>query len=173
MIMLSLIAGWRLGYLAAPKHFTAAAAVIQSQSTSGACSISQEAGKAALGMGHAGGPLVDDMVKAFQERRVSASGVLSCSLLYSILDMQSAVHPGCPSACTILIVGKCDLMHNNPASDVRDLHLGIIRRNRHPWRIILGFEIQPTAIGKLRLCRSAGFHCQEAQNNSRHRDSRA
>ena len=28
--------GWRMGYLAAPKHFTAAAAIIQSQSTSGA-----------------------------------------------------------------------------------------------------------------------------------------
>ena len=33
--------GWRIGYLAAPRHFAKAAAVIQSQSTSGACSISQ------------------------------------------------------------------------------------------------------------------------------------
>lgn len=33
--------GWRLGYLAAPKHFAKAAAVIQSQSTSGASSIAQ------------------------------------------------------------------------------------------------------------------------------------
>ena len=33
--------GWRLGYLAAPRHFAKAAAVIQSQSTSGASSISQ------------------------------------------------------------------------------------------------------------------------------------
>ena len=33
--------GWRIGYLAAPRHFAQAAAVIQSQSTSGACSISQ------------------------------------------------------------------------------------------------------------------------------------
>ena len=33
--------GWRIGYAAAPRHFAAAMAVIQSQSTSGACSISQ------------------------------------------------------------------------------------------------------------------------------------
>lgn len=33
--------GWRLGYMAAPKHFAKAAAVIQSQSTSGASSIAQ------------------------------------------------------------------------------------------------------------------------------------
>jgi bifunctional aspartate aminotransferase and glutamate/aspartate-prephenate aminotransferase len=33
--------GWRIGYVAAPRHFARAAAVIQSQSTSGACSISQ------------------------------------------------------------------------------------------------------------------------------------
>lgn len=33
--------GWRIGYLAAPAHFARAAAGIQSQSTSGACSISQ------------------------------------------------------------------------------------------------------------------------------------
>lgn len=33
--------GWRIGYLAAPIHFAKAAALIQSQSTSGACSVSQ------------------------------------------------------------------------------------------------------------------------------------
>lgn len=33
--------GWRIGYLAAPAHFARAAAIIQSQSTSGACSVSQ------------------------------------------------------------------------------------------------------------------------------------
>jgi bifunctional aspartate aminotransferase and glutamate/aspartate-prephenate aminotransferase len=47
--------GWRMGYLAAPQHFAKAAAIIQSQSTSGACSISQvcpptsSAGTSALG----------------------------------------------------------------------------------------------------------------------------
>ena len=40
--------GWRLGYLAAPAHFAKAAASIQSQTTSGPSSISQEAGLAAL-----------------------------------------------------------------------------------------------------------------------------
>ncbi|EXB39772.1 Bifunctional aspartate aminotransferase and glutamate/aspartate-prephenate aminotransferase [Morus notabilis] len=61
--------GWRLGYLAGPKHFVAACGKIQSQSTSGASSISQKAAVAALGMGYAGGEVVAFMVKAFQERR--------------------------------------------------------------------------------------------------------
>lgn len=61
--------GWRLGYLAAPRHFTAAAAVIQSQTTSGASAIAQHAALAALGMGEQGGPLVAEMVHAFKERR--------------------------------------------------------------------------------------------------------
>jgi aspartate/glutamate/aspartate-prephenate aminotransferase len=61
--------GWRLGYLAAPRHFAAAAAVIQSQSTSGASSIAQHAGVAALEMGAAGGAQVAAMVRAFAERR--------------------------------------------------------------------------------------------------------
>lgn len=61
--------GWRLGYLAAPRHFASAAAVIQSQCTSGASSISQHAAVAALEMGTHGGPLVGDMIVAFQERR--------------------------------------------------------------------------------------------------------
>lgn len=33
--------GWRIGYVAAPLHFAQATALIQSQSTSGACSVSQ------------------------------------------------------------------------------------------------------------------------------------
>ena len=61
--------GWRLGYLAAPRHFAAAAAVIQSQSTSGASSIAQHAAVAALAMGPHGGPLVAEMVDAFTQRR--------------------------------------------------------------------------------------------------------
>ncbi|KAL0378449.1 UNVERIFIED_CONTAM: Bifunctional aspartate aminotransferase and glutamate/aspartate-prephenate aminotransferase [Sesamum radiatum] len=61
--------GWRLGYLAGPKHFVAACGKIQSQSTSGASSISQKAGVAALGLGYAGGEAVATMVKAFRERR--------------------------------------------------------------------------------------------------------
>ncbi|XP_051141445.1 bifunctional aspartate aminotransferase and glutamate/aspartate-prephenate aminotransferase [Andrographis paniculata] len=61
--------GWRLGYLAGPKHFVAACGKIQSQSTSGASSISQKAAVAALGLGYAGGEAVATMVKAFRERR--------------------------------------------------------------------------------------------------------
>ncbi|XP_024372152.1 aspartate aminotransferase isoform X1 [Physcomitrium patens] len=61
--------GWRLGYLAAPKHFLVACNRIQSQSTSGASSISQKAGVAALALGKAGGEDVVTMVKAFRERR--------------------------------------------------------------------------------------------------------
>lgn len=40
-----------------------------SQSTSGACSVSQKAAVAALGLGYAGGEAVSAMVKAFWERR--------------------------------------------------------------------------------------------------------
>jgi len=61
--------GWRLGYLAAPKHFAQAAAKIQSQQTSGASSIAQYAAVAALEMGPAGGEEVGAMVAAFRERR--------------------------------------------------------------------------------------------------------
>ncbi|KAJ7563335.1 hypothetical protein O6H91_03G106200 [Diphasiastrum complanatum] len=61
--------GWRLGYLAAPKHFTDACNRIQSQATSGASSVSQKAGVAALHLGYAGGEDVAVMVRAFQERR--------------------------------------------------------------------------------------------------------
>ncbi|KAF9600751.1 hypothetical protein IFM89_012195 [Coptis chinensis] len=61
--------GWRLGYLAGPTHFVQACAKIQSQATSGASSISQKAGVAALGLGYAGGETVAVMVKAFRERR--------------------------------------------------------------------------------------------------------
>lgn len=39
------------------------------QATSGASSISQKAGFAALGLGYAGGEAVATMVKAFKERR--------------------------------------------------------------------------------------------------------
>jgi DNA-binding transcriptional MocR family regulator len=64
------VTGWRLGYLAAPKHFVKAAAGIQSQTTSGASSIAQAAGVAALALGPAGGQPVAEMCAAFQQRRV-------------------------------------------------------------------------------------------------------
>ncbi|KZV44496.1 bifunctional aspartate aminotransferase and glutamate/aspartate-prephenate aminotransferase [Dorcoceras hygrometricum] len=67
--------GWRLGYIAGPKHFVSACGKIQSQvrltldPKFGASSISQKAAVAALGMGFAGGKAVAAMVKAFRERR--------------------------------------------------------------------------------------------------------
>lgn len=61
--------GWRLGYIAGPKHFVSACNKLQSQFTSGASSISQKAAVAALGLGYAGGEAVATMVKAFRERR--------------------------------------------------------------------------------------------------------
>lgn len=64
------LAGWRLGYMAAPRHFVKPAALIQSQSTSCASSIAQHAGLAALSMGRQGGEVVAKMVSAFEERKV-------------------------------------------------------------------------------------------------------
>ncbi len=61
--------GWRLGYLAAPLHFARAAAAIQSQSTSGASSIAQQAALTALALGPGGGKPVAQMVRAFGDRR--------------------------------------------------------------------------------------------------------
>ncbi|GAV89201.1 Aminotran_1_2 domain-containing protein [Cephalotus follicularis] len=61
--------GWRLGYIAGPTHFIAACNKVQSQFTSGASSISQKAGVAALGLGYAGGEAISSMVTAFRERR--------------------------------------------------------------------------------------------------------
>ncbi|KAK9905854.1 hypothetical protein WJX75_007613 [Coccomyxa subellipsoidea] len=61
--------GWRLGYLAAPRDFAKAAAIVQSQTTSGASSIAQHAALAALALGPAGGQPVAAMRAAFLERR--------------------------------------------------------------------------------------------------------
>ncbi len=61
--------GWRMGYLAAPAWAAAAAASVQSQTTSGASSIAQRASLAALALGPAGGAPVAEMVAAFRARR--------------------------------------------------------------------------------------------------------
>jgi len=62
--------GWRLGYVAAPKHFARAMSMLQSQITSGPNSISQEAALAALNeLGPRGGEAVAHMVRAFERRR--------------------------------------------------------------------------------------------------------
>lgn len=84
--------GWRLGYLAAPRHFAKACAIIQSQSTSGASSIAQHAAIAALNMGKFGGPLVKDMVSAFQERRDYVMSRLSNMKYVKIVEPQGAFY---------------------------------------------------------------------------------
>ncbi len=57
--------GWRIGYVGGPESVVKAMSKIQSQSTSGATSVSQKAAEAAL-TGDQG--CVGDMVKAFKER---------------------------------------------------------------------------------------------------------
>jgi len=58
--------GWRLGYLAARPDIAAACEKMQSQITSGTCSITQRAGLAALRGGRAS---ADEMVAAYRRRR--------------------------------------------------------------------------------------------------------
>ncbi|GAB3333896.1 pyridoxal phosphate-dependent aminotransferase [Hymenobacter humi] len=58
--------GWRLGYLAARPDIASACEKIQSQITSGTCSITQRAGLAALRGGRAS---ADEMVEAYRRRR--------------------------------------------------------------------------------------------------------
>lgn len=84
--------GWRLGYMAAPRHFAKACAIIQSQSTSGASSIAQHAAKAALDMGRYGGPLVAEMVGAFQERRDYVVKRLESMRYMKIVEPQGAFY---------------------------------------------------------------------------------
>ena len=58
--------GWRLGYLAARADIAAACEKMQSQITSGTCSIAQRAGLAALRGGRSS---ADEMVAAYRRRR--------------------------------------------------------------------------------------------------------
>ncbi|MBD2766640.1 pyridoxal phosphate-dependent aminotransferase [Hymenobacter sp. BT664] len=58
--------GWRLGYLAARPDIAAACDKMQSQITSGTCSITQRAGLAAL---RGGRTSADEMVEAYRRRR--------------------------------------------------------------------------------------------------------
>ncbi|SMO89864.1 aminotransferase class I/II-fold pyridoxal phosphate-dependent enzyme [Paracoccus laeviglucosivorans] len=66
--------GWRIGYGSGPKDLIKAMAVVQSQSTSGACTISQAAATAALN-----GPqdCVEDFARSFKERRDLALTILA------------------------------------------------------------------------------------------------
>jgi aspartate/methionine/tyrosine aminotransferase len=58
--------GWRLGYLAAPRWITDAAATVQSQLTSAPNAVAQRAGIAALALDHGS---LREMVEAFRRRR--------------------------------------------------------------------------------------------------------
>ncbi|AYA37041.1 pyridoxal phosphate-dependent aminotransferase [Hymenobacter oligotrophus] len=58
--------GWRIGYLAARKEIAAACEKMQSQITSGTCSIAQRAALAAL---QGGRTSADEMVEAYRRRR--------------------------------------------------------------------------------------------------------
>jgi len=84
--------GWRLGYLAAPRHFIKAAAMIQSQSTSCSSAIAQAAGVAALALGPGGGPLIQEMVHAFQERKALISQKLCAIPGVKLAEPQGAFY---------------------------------------------------------------------------------
>ncbi len=66
--------GWRIGYSAGPASIIKTMKIIQSQSTSGACSIAQKASVAALNGDQS---IVAHMVKAFHERHDYVFGRLS------------------------------------------------------------------------------------------------
>ena len=66
--------GWRIGYGAGPKELIAVMATVQSQTTSGASSISQWAGVEALDGDQT---FIRDHVAAFRERRDLAAGLLA------------------------------------------------------------------------------------------------
>jgi len=66
--------GWRLGYAAAPSPIVKAMDKIQSHTTSNACSVSQEAGLAAVSGNQ---EAVENMRRQFDERRRFVHGALS------------------------------------------------------------------------------------------------
>jgi len=66
--------GWRLGYAAAPPPIVKAMDKIQSHTTSNACSVSQEAGLAAISGNQ---EAVENMRRQFDERRRFVHGALS------------------------------------------------------------------------------------------------
>ena len=84
--------GWRLGYLAAPAPLARAAAMIQGQTTSGASSIAQKAGVAALELGPGGGSVVREMIEAFRERRDYAGARLEAMPGVSLVMPEGAFY---------------------------------------------------------------------------------
>ena len=100
--------GWRIGYGAGPKELIAAMAKIQSQTTSGASSISQWAGVEALDGDQA---FIRDNVATFRERRdlgvsmLNQADGLSCSsphgAFYLYVDCRETVGRRTPAGDTI------------------------------------------------------------------------
>ncbi len=87
--------GWRIGYGAGPKELIAAMAKIQSQTTSGASSISQWAGVEALDGDQA---FIQDNVAVFRERR---------DLGASMLNQAEGLSCGVPNGAFYLYVDCC------------------------------------------------------------------
>ena len=100
--------GWRIGYGAGPKELIAAMAKIQSQTTSGASSISQWAGVEALDGDQA---FIEDNLAAFRERRdlgvsmLNQAQGLSCTspngAFYLYVDCRAIVGKRTPGGETI------------------------------------------------------------------------
>lgn len=67
--------GWRIGYAAGPKEIISTMDMLQSQSTSGVCSISQAAAVTALDSDTAG--FLPGWVNTYRERRDAALGLLN------------------------------------------------------------------------------------------------
>ena len=61
--------GWRIGYIAAPKAIVSACNKIQGQYTSGICTIAQAASLEAVKMSPENSEEIQDMLKAFRNRR--------------------------------------------------------------------------------------------------------
>jgi len=90
--------GWRIGYAAGPATLIKAMKKVQSQSTSGACSIAQAAAQAAI---EGDQQCVSDMAKAFKERHdwlldaLNALPGVSClpsdGTFYAFPDMREAM----------------------------------------------------------------------------------
>ena len=86
--------GWRLGYGAGPAELIQAMAVVQGQATSGACSISQAAARAAL---NGNQDFLVDRCSSFRERRdMMVSALNQCSGLSCALpDGAFYLFPSC------------------------------------------------------------------------------
>ncbi|CAG9463580.1 unnamed protein product [Pedinophyceae sp. YPF-701] len=111
--------GWRLGYIAAPRPFARACAIIQSQSTSGASSVAQRAAMAAFQFGPRGGEEVAAMRDAFRKRRDYVVSRLQAipgvnlpvpqGAFYALPDLSAFFGPGC-TADGFGAVPDCDAL---------------------------------------------------------------